>query len=375
VPASDGGDNSVGLCDPLEGFRLGVVVVEEAVDSGLEVGDGSEDAALEAAFGHYGEKAFDGVEPGGRGRGEVECPARMAREPLAYGGMLVSRVIVEDRVDRLAGGDFALDGVEKADELLMPVTLHVAADHGSVQYVHCGEQGRRAVALVIVGHGPGAALLQRQSGLSAIEGLDLALFIDAEHDGVRRRIDIEPDDVAQLVDERRVVGQLELPDPMRLEPVSAPDPLHGTGADAGCLGHRGAGPMGRFVRRFLHGQSDDPLGDRGVEPRDPRGPRLVAQEPVHAFGGELSLPAPDACLGLAGLAHDRVRADPIRAQQHDLRPPHVLLRRVAVLDQGAEPIKIGGRDGNKSAGSHAAESHAASPPRIDKGIQMEDAIH
>ncbi len=62
----------------------------------------------------------------------------------------------------------------------MPVTLHVAADYGSVEHVQRGEQGGHAVALVVVGHGPGAALLHRQAGLSAIEGLDLAFFVDAE---------------------------------------------------------------------------------------------------------------------------------------------------------------------------------------------------
>jgi hypothetical protein len=37
---------------------------EEAVDGGLEIDDGAEDAAFEAALGQLGEKAFDGVEPG-----------------------------------------------------------------------------------------------------------------------------------------------------------------------------------------------------------------------------------------------------------------------------------------------------------------------
>jgi hypothetical protein len=45
---------------PLEGLRVRVVVVEEAVDSGLEVRDGAEDAALETALGQDGEKALDG---------------------------------------------------------------------------------------------------------------------------------------------------------------------------------------------------------------------------------------------------------------------------------------------------------------------------
>jgi hypothetical protein len=69
----------------------------------------------------------------------------------------------------------------------------------------------------MVGHSSGAAFLERQAGLRSIERLDLALFVNGKDDGVRRWIDVEPDDVAQLVDEPGVIGQLELPDPMRLE--------------------------------------------------------------------------------------------------------------------------------------------------------------
>ena len=89
-------------------------------------------------------------------------------------------------MDCLSGRNRALDGVEKADELLMPVALHVAPDDRSVEHVHRGEQGRRPVPLVVVGHRPGAPLLQRQAGLGAVERLDLALLVDGKHDGVRR---------------------------------------------------------------------------------------------------------------------------------------------------------------------------------------------
>ena len=61
--------------------------------------------------------------------GEVECPARVAREPSLHFGMLMSRVVVDDGLDRLAGGHLALDSVEEADEILVPVLLHAAADH------------------------------------------------------------------------------------------------------------------------------------------------------------------------------------------------------------------------------------------------------
>ena len=69
------------------------------------------------------------------------------------------------------------------------------------------------------------------------------------------------------------------------------------------------------------------------------GPCLIAPKAVDAFGGEL--PAPDAALGLAGLTYDRVCPDALGAQQNDLRPPDLLLRRVAILEQTVKPIKVG----------------------------------
>lgn len=43
--------------------------VDEAVDGGLQLGDGAERAALEAALGELGEQVLDGVEPGSRSGG------------------------------------------------------------------------------------------------------------------------------------------------------------------------------------------------------------------------------------------------------------------------------------------------------------------
>ena len=73
----------------------------------------------------------------------------------------------------LPAGTCRLDGVEEADELLVPVALHAAAEDGAVEDVEGGEQRGGAVALVVVGHGAGAALLHGQAGLGAVERLDL----------------------------------------------------------------------------------------------------------------------------------------------------------------------------------------------------------
>jgi hypothetical protein len=127
--------------------------------------------------------------------------------------------------------------------------------------------------------------------------------------------------------------------------------------------------------RLFHRQSDDALGDRGGELGDPRGSRLVAQEAFEPLRRETLLPSPDAGLGFAGLAHDRVRAKALGAHEHDLRAPHVLLRRVAVFDQRSKPIHVQGRDTKGNAGSHPADSHAEIHAGIPYRIQTSDFIH
>src|SRR6266566_6429081 len=98
--------------------------------------------------------------------------------------VLVGCVVVDDGMDRLSCWDLGFDGVEEADELLVPMALHVSTDDGAVEHVEGGEQGGGAVTLVIMGQGAGAARLHRQARLGAVERLDLALLVDREYDGM-----------------------------------------------------------------------------------------------------------------------------------------------------------------------------------------------
>ena len=52
---------------PAKGLWVIVGFREIAVDGGLKIDDGLEDAALQSSSGQLGEEAFDGIEPGGRG--------------------------------------------------------------------------------------------------------------------------------------------------------------------------------------------------------------------------------------------------------------------------------------------------------------------
>ena len=129
----------------------------------------------------------------------MEGPAGMAGEPLAHLRMLVDGVVVDDGVGDFAGRDMCFDGIEKANELLMAMALHVAADDRPVEHIQGSEQRGGAVALVIMGHGSGAALLHRQTRLRSVERLDLALFVHRQDDGMCRGIDIEADNVPELL--------------------------------------------------------------------------------------------------------------------------------------------------------------------------------
>src|SRR3981081_2636974 len=94
----------------------------------------------------------------------------MAIEPFANLRVLMGGIIVEDDVDGLFGSNLSLYLVEEADELLMPMLLHAASNDLAFEHIEGGKQGGGAVALIVVGHGGGAPLLQGQTRLGAGEG-------------------------------------------------------------------------------------------------------------------------------------------------------------------------------------------------------------
>ena len=145
--------------------------------------------------------------------------------------------------------DRTLEGVEEPDELLVPVAGHVAADDGAVEHIERSEQRRRPVPLVVVGHGAEPPFLHRQAWLGAIKRLNLRLLIDAQHHGMRRWVDIEPDDVVELLGKGRIGGELEAPPAVRREAMRLPDVLDGRDRQAAGLGHR----LRRPVRRLRRG--------------------------------------------------------------------------------------------------------------------------
>ena len=167
----------------------------------------------------------------------------------------------------------------------MAMALHVAADHRAVEDVHRGEQRCRPVPHAHsraswFQRGPSSTAVPRLRSIKAPESGSFHRPTGTMACG--GRIDIEPDDVAQFVDEARVVGQLELAHPVRLQTMGAPDSLDRTHAEPRRLRHQDAGPMGRFPGRFRERRRDDALSRLDAQRLDARGTRLVAAQYIEA---------------------------------------------------------------------------------------------
>lgn len=135
---------------------------EEAVEGAQEFRDLAEDAALQPAL-SLGKKPSPALSQ------EHEVGVEWKVKRSWYGARAIggpsddcARRDFRGSPHDLTRGDFALDRVEEADELLIPMALQVAADHRAVERVERGEGSRRSVTLAIMGHRAGAALFERQ---------------------------------------------------------------------------------------------------------------------------------------------------------------------------------------------------------------------
>ena len=139
------------------------------------------------------------------------------------------------------------------------------ADDPAREHVEDGEQRGRAMAFVVVGHRPGAARLYRQAGLGTVEGLDLGLFVHAEHDRLVGRAHVQPDHVDELLLEAFVGRELESLYQVRLELSGGSDPLDCRCRDPDLFRHVPAAPvrlaLGLGVLGEPHDLFDFALGD------------------------------------------------------------------------------------------------------------------
>ena len=161
-------------------------MIEKTEDIGDQGPDAAKAPRADDLDGDFAKKAFHQIKPGGRGRNEMEVNARMALKPGGDLGVLVGRIIVANDVKLEFGSDLLIDLAQEGQPFLMAMARGGVGEHLAGKIVQGGKEGHRSMPVVVVGLGANVSLAQRQSGLGAFEGLTLALFIAAEHQGPNR---------------------------------------------------------------------------------------------------------------------------------------------------------------------------------------------
>ena len=216
-------------------------------------------APAQLLFGEQTEPALHQVQPGGTGGREMNMEAGPLGEPVPDQRRLVGGVVVGNQVHVQLGGHLGLYGIEKLAELQGPVAAVALANHLTGPGIQSGEEGRGAVAHVIMGAPLGLARTQGQKRPGAVQGLDLGLLVHAQDQRPVRRVEVEPHNIPHLLDEEGVRRQLEGLGAVGLQREGTPDAAHGVVAQTGTPGHGPGAPVCSILRCGLQGQRHDPL--------------------------------------------------------------------------------------------------------------------
>src|SRR5215472_834378 len=99
--------------------------------------------------------------------------------------------------------------------------------------------------------------------LGAVERLNLALLVHAQHQSVIGRVHVQPDNVAHFFDQQGVGRQFEGIGTMWLQAERPPNAADGHAAEPGGFGQTARAPMRFSARRVFQGLNDHPL-DLGI---------------------------------------------------------------------------------------------------------------
>ena len=260
----------------------------------------------------------------------MQVETGVSGQPRGGGRRLVGGVVVADQVHVEVGRYLLVQPGQELGELDRAVAAVDRADHRAGGHVEGGEQGGDAVADVVVGAPLGHARHHRQDRCTAVQRLDLRLLVHRENQRLLRRIQIQPDNVADLVDELRIVAELKGVHQMRLEPERLPHPPDRRARQPGLGRHRRPRPVGRIRRSRLQRRHDHLLDLIVGDPARRARPRLIGQAlqpPVQETPAPLGHRLrPDTHL------HGNVLIGPqailLRTAQHDPAPQGQRLRRL-----------------------------------------------
>jgi hypothetical protein len=191
---------------------------------------------------------------------------------------LVRREVVGDHVDLFAARLVDHDVGEEGDQLRRGVPLRSYAQHFAGLRIAGSVQRQRDMPVVLKAVPFGAPGIPRQHRIRSIQGLNSRFLIDAEHRGVRRRVQIQADDIGCLRLEVRIVRSHVGLDPIWLQSVRAPHSCHHHVADVQVNSQLSRAP----VRRGIAWRTARRLQDPGFQLRGENRSDLAQESAVQS---------------------------------------------------------------------------------------------
>ena len=255
--------------------------------------------------------------------------------------MFVGGVVVQNQVQVTVGWSSRIDQLQELQPFLVSVTALALANESPVGCVECGKESGGTMAHVIMGHGSRAAFLERKTRLRTVESLDLTLLIATEDQGMLGGIEIEPNDVFELLDKERIVGDLEGTCQVRLEPVLAPDLTDRGRANVQRLGQGPSTPLRGHGRARSQRTINNQFADvRPIHWRAPTSRCIVFNPGTPRLLKTLSPPADLLSSHSSNQASDLLVLVILRGQENDLTTFPKPFGRQCTPDLLAQPLLV-----------------------------------
>src|SRR2546426_8227754 len=133
----------------------------------------------------------------------------MALEPGLDPWLFVSSVVVQHQMELQLFGELVIQPAQEFEKLLVAMARKALANDSAFQDFQSGKECRGPMADIIMSESAAATFLERQSWLSAIQGLNLALFIDTQDQALVWRIEVKAHHIRQFFQKTVIPRELE----------------------------------------------------------------------------------------------------------------------------------------------------------------------
>jgi hypothetical protein len=233
--------------------------------------------------------------------------------------MFMGLVVIQDQMHIKFFGSLAINPAQKGQPLLVSVAWHAGTDDLTIGDIESSEQGCGAIALVVVSHGATSTFFDRQSRLGAIQRLNLAFFIRAQHQSVFGRVEVKPHHIDDFLNKLRVIAQFEGAYLVGFEAGGIPHPAHHLSIDAQMSGQGADAPMGGISWLLLGCGVDNQAYELVTLDRPTPGARRIFYDPSTAlFQEPLSPPSHSVRPDSQALGYGFIGA-PLCGLEHNLR--------------------------------------------------------